>query len=148
MKPTDDLVREFHELPGSEQAVADYPSIPSDELLRHRLRLIEEEFKEVKEVLVDLLYNPRTEDKLELLGSLLKEMCDLRYVLDGTAVSLGLPYEDAYRAVHASNMSKVWPDGRLRVNGNGKVLKPPGYRPPNMERFVCVTEVEAVDEPA
>jgi predicted HAD superfamily Cof-like phosphohydrolase len=140
---TDDLVREFHEHPGSEQPVADWPTVPSPDLARHRGRLIYEEFKEVMVELTKLMHSDERSDdeNVETLGMLLKELCDLRYVLDGTAVSLGLPYAAAYRAVHKSNMTKVFPDGTFHVNENGKVLKPPGYKPPNMLRFVPATVV-------
>lgn len=135
---TDDLVREFHEHPGSEQPVADWPTVPDVDLARHRMRLIQEEYKEVMAELEKFAANPEmpVDEQLATLGSLLKELCDLRYVVEGTAVSCGLPMAPAYRAVHASNMSKVWDDGRFHVNEHGKVLKPPTYRPPDMERFV------------
>ena len=145
MKPTDDLVREFHELPGSQQAVRNYPDIyPSADLIRHRMRLIEEEFKEVMDELHNLLANGMLpETSLAAQARLLKEMCDLRYVLDGTAVSLGLPYEAAYREVHAANMSKAWDNGELQTNERGKVMKGPNYRPPDIESLLpLVLEVD------
>ena len=151
MKPTDDLVREFHELPGSKQAARKYPELyPDPELIRHRMRLIEEEFKETMDELHSLLANGMLpETSLAAQARLLKEMCDLRYVLDGTAVSLGLPYEAAYREVHAANMTKVWDDGELHANERGKVIKGPNYRPPNIEALlplVLETEVEDLAE--
>lgn len=134
-RPTDDLVREFHEQTGQE--AEGFPTVPDKALVRHRMRLIHEEYVETMAELQTLLNGRLTYDEaLEIMGRLLKEMADLRYVLDGTAVSMGLPYEDAYRAVHASNMSKRWPDGRFRTDQRGKVLKGPNYRPPDMFRFV------------
>lgn len=142
MQPTDDLVREFHEETG--QAAADHPTIPDIPLIRHRLRLLKEEFEEVEEELRMLLVARRRQSDLdvtlEVMARLLKELCDLRYVADGTAVSLGLPYEDAYREVHASNMSKRFPDGKFHTNANGKVLKGPNYEPPDMRKFVPVID--------
>jgi predicted HAD superfamily Cof-like phosphohydrolase len=152
MKSTDDLVREFHEFPGSKQPVRDYPDLyPSADLIRHRMRLIEEEFKEVMDELHSLLANGMLpETSLAAQARLLKEMCDLRYVLDGTAVSLGLPYEAAYREVHASNMTKAFPDGLLHTDERGKVLKGPDYRPPDMSVLMpmpVAAEVLDVSEP-
>ena len=137
MKPTDDLVREFHEATG--QAAADHPIIPDVPLIRHRLRLIREEFEEVEEELTQLIGMRRAENvegTLATLAALLKEMCDLRYVLDGTAVSLGLPYEDAYREVHRSNMTKRFPDGMFKSDAKGKVMKGTDYSPADMRQFV------------
>lgn len=133
------LVREFHEATG--QLACDYPMPPDVETIRHRLRLINEEHKEVVEQLQKLLLQthlPRVQldDVLTTMRDLLKEMCDLRYVLDGTAVSLGLPIDDAYVAVHESNMTKRFPDGTFHTNASGKVLKGPDYKPPDMTRFV------------
>lgn len=144
MRPTDALVREFHEHPGSEQPVHDHPTFPSKALVRHRWRLISEEFKEVEEELQSLLDgNLSVDEALDTMRRLLKEMCDLRYVLDGTAVSMGLDYEAAYRETHASNMTKVWPDGRFHVNERGKVIKSPTYRPADLSRIVpAIIDVE------
>jgi predicted HAD superfamily Cof-like phosphohydrolase len=137
MRSTDDLVREFHEQTG--QAVGRPGSLPDLDLIRHRIRLIKEEYKEVNEELTELLVyqrNGKTAEVMETLALLLKEMCDLRYVLDGTAVAFGLPFEEAYRATHASNMSKRFPDGTFHTDPKGKVLKGPNYRPVDMERLV------------
>jgi predicted HAD superfamily Cof-like phosphohydrolase len=134
MRPTDGLVREFHEQTG--QLVADHPTIPEPETVRHRLRLLKEEMKEVEHELVSLNMARSTESRLRIMERLLKELCDLRYVADGTCVSLGLPYDEAYREVHAANMTKRFPDGTFHTNANGKVLKGPNYRPPDMSRFV------------
>jgi predicted HAD superfamily Cof-like phosphohydrolase len=137
------LVREFHEETGQE--VADYPTPPDTALARFRAKLIAEEFKEVQEELEFLASRCHSfEAKLGALGRLLKELCDLQYVIEGTAVSLGLPLEDAYRAVHASNMSKRFPDGTFHVNDYGKVLKGPDYRPPDMSAFVILIDAEGV----
>jgi predicted HAD superfamily Cof-like phosphohydrolase len=137
MRATDDLVWEFHATPGSRQPLAKHPTIPSVELARHRLRLIEEEFDEVKEELERLIVGRLSPDEaMVVLGRLLKELCDLRYVADGTCVSLGLPYEEAYRAVHDANMSKRFDDGEFHTDERGKVLKGPNYRPPDMARLV------------
>lgn len=136
MRPTDDLAREFHEAVGLE--AARHPIIPDSWLSGYRGRLITEEFREVMEIL-DRLTAHRDmgiDAKLELLGRLLGELCDLRYVIEGTAVSLGLPMEDAYRDIHAANMRKRFPDGRFRVSDSGKVLKPPGWEPADMHKHV------------
>ena len=135
MRPTDDLVREFHEQ--ADQGVARRPTPPDTYLARYRGRLITEEFKEVIEELEALAAHCHTiPQKMDALARLLKELCDLRYVIEGTAVSMGLPMEYAYRAVHDSNMSKRWPDGTFHVNDHGKVIKGPNYAPPDMTRFV------------
>lgn len=136
-RPLHNLVREFHELPGSGQVVARYPTPPGTTLARHRGRLITEEFKEVMEHLEALASQRATpQQKMERLADLLGELADLVYVVEGTAVSLGLPLEAAYVATHQANMRKVWPDGTLHVNERGKVIKPPGWYDADMTDFV------------
>lgn|SRR5690606_8192629 len=67
-------------------------------------------------------------------GSLTKSLdalADIQYVLDGTTLSIGLHgvIDDAVDLVHASNMSKVGPDGKPIYDEAGKVKKGPNYRP-------------------
>lgn len=138
-------VREFHIASG--QPVADFPTPPSDATLRLRLRLIKEEFREVEHELELLLGANRADasvdTKLAIMADLLKELCDLRYVVEGTAVSLGLPIDEAYAHVHESNMTKCWPgEALMRKDEGGKVQRGPDYRPADMSKFVSVVDAE------
>lgn len=72
----------------------------------------------------------------EPLEHVAKELADLVYVAYGTAVSLGINLDEALRRVHDSNMSKRSPDGTISYREDGKVLKPPTYRPPDMSGTV------------
>lgn len=69
-------------------------------------------------------------DMVEVLDAL----CDMRYVNDGTALSLGLGpvFMPAFREVHAANMSKFDDDGRPIKDAIGRMTKGPNYRPPNL----------------
>ncbi len=73
--------------------------------------------------------------KKEPIEDLAKELVDLIYVTLGTvgAFGLGDKFESVFEAVHQSNMSKIGPDGKVHYNEYGKVIKPPGYRPPNIK---------------
>jgi predicted HAD superfamily Cof-like phosphohydrolase len=44
--------------------------------------------------------------------------------------------DNAFRMVHASNMSKLMPDGTVLRREDGKVLKGPNYQPPNIEALI------------
>ena len=59
-------------------------------------------------------------------------MCDLVYVIKGMAVSFGMDFDEAYKRVHDSNMSKL----PLIKNEDGKVLKGINYKAPNMKGLV------------
>lgn len=43
---------------------------------------------------------------------------------------------DAFKEVHASNMTKLGDDGKPAYREDGKVIKGPNYRKPNMEQFI------------
>jgi predicted HAD superfamily Cof-like phosphohydrolase len=97
------------------------------------------------------------------LAQLADAIADSIYVLIGTAFEYGLPIAEIWREVQRSNMSKLWtvqevmdslhdPEKahwtscpapgvagircRLVYNEYGKVQKPPGFRPPDIEAIV------------
>lgn len=89
-----------------------------------RITLIIEELTEfLKEA------NKNTPDKVKTA----KELADLLYVTFGMADSLGIPIDEVFRRVHESNMSKLGPDGKPVYREDGKVLKGPNYKEPNLE---------------
>ncbi len=61
-----------------------------------------------------------------------KELADLVYVCFYAAVSTGIDLERVFRTVHGSNMSKLGPDGKAIRRDDGKILKGPHYRPPDL----------------
>jgi predicted HAD superfamily Cof-like phosphohydrolase len=87
-----------------------------------RVRLIQEEFDELKEALAS-----------DDLSSIAKEMADLLYVVYGTAVSYGIDMDPVFREVHRSNMSKV--GGYKREDG--KWVKPSTYSPAHIEPILA-----------
>lgn len=72
------------------------------------------------------------------MENLLKELCDLRYVTDGTALSLGLAgvYDAAFDEVHRSNMSKLDADGKPVLGPSGRVVKSDRYSPADTAQFL------------
>ena len=106
------MVEAFHRL---FDIVAHSSPTPVDEDTKAlRIRLIQEEFEELKEAMAR-----------EHLPSVAKEMADLLYVVYGTAVSYGIDMAPVFREVHRSNMSKV--GGYKREDG--KWIKPASYSP-------------------
>ncbi|WP_253913349.1 nucleoside triphosphate pyrophosphohydrolase family protein [Pseudoruegeria sp. HB172150] len=126
MAPTDTLstVREWHEAFGV--PVASRPSIPEDRA-DMRISILEEEVQELREAVA-------AGDLVEVLDAL----CDIQYVLDGTFLEFGMHgvKTEAVAEVHASNMSKLGADGRPVLREDGKVLKGPNFRPPDLARFL------------
>ena len=131
------LVREFQVRFGL-PAPPTPPLVPDPDLVRLRARLIREEFHEVIGELEPLAHTTDPVIVNRRLRALLKELADLRYVVEGTAVAFGLPMDEAYEIVHASNMTKTGgPDA------GGKILKGDGYVPPDLVFLVPdITEHE------
>jgi predicted HAD superfamily Cof-like phosphohydrolase len=122
-------------------------SVPTDVEFCHML--IREEAREMREAaahllkeMCDLLYVTEWAhicghtDTLEQLCS--DEMIDSLFpIYDGVELA-GLAHvlDNAFRMVHASNMSKLMPDGTVLRREDGKVLKGPNYQPPNIEALI------------
>lgn len=93
--------------------------------------------EEYDEVLKALTFYVETGDPRWLA----KELADLVYVCFGTAQRPGIDLDTAFRLVHQSNMSKIHPDGSYRVREDGKILKPEGWKSPDMSPAVDREEV-------
>jgi predicted HAD superfamily Cof-like phosphohydrolase len=104
----------------------------SKDLMNFRLKLIFEEVQELATAALDVESSLLPESTEVLMEKLLKEMCDVVYVIKGTAVSFGMDFDEAYKRVHQSNLSKL----PLTKDDDGKVLKGPNYKPPSMEGLV------------
>lgn len=59
-------------------------------------------------------------------------LADIVYVAYGTAHTYGIDLDRVLDEVHSSNMSKLGADGRPVYREDGKVLKGPGFRPPDI----------------
>ncbi len=110
------MVEEFHRT--FDIVVREAPTVVDGRTRELRIRLLQEEFEELKDAL-----------EKEELPSIAKEIADLLYVAYGTAVSYGLDMDPVFREVHRSNMSKV--GGYKREDG--KWVKPATYSPARIE---------------
>lgn len=120
-------VREFHE---KMELAVDQPF--SKELLEFRMKLIFEEVQELAEIGMTLETNSNETERRVLLQDFLKEMCDVVYVIKGTAVSFGMDLDKAFDLVHKSNMSKF----PFTKDDSGKIMKGKHYKPPVLEECV------------
>ena len=66
----------------------------------------------------------------------LKELADLVYVCYQYAANMNWFLDEALDRVHKSNMSKLDEDGHPIYRDDGKVLKGPNYKPPNLTDLV------------
>lgn len=67
---------------------------------------------------------------------LLDDDVDQFVVTVGSMLSQGADIHGAISEVNRSNMSKVFEDGTMHRDENGKILKPPHYSPPELAPFV------------
>jgi len=64
---------------------------------------------------------------------IMKESCDLVYVIVGMFVELGWNFDEAFKRVHESNMSKLDENDKPIYREDGKILKGPNYAPPTLK---------------
>ena len=96
-----------------------------------QLNLITEEFKEFLES-TGTLYRSSPKCHAECL----KELSDLVYVCYQFAANMKWDLDEAMHRVHESNMSKLDEYGKPVLREDGKVLKGPNYKPPNLTDLV------------
>ena len=114
------MVEDFHRI--FDIVLNQIPTVVDGRTRELRVKLIQEEFDELKEALA-----------AEDLSSIAKEMADLLYVVYGTAVSYGIEMDPIFREVHRSNMSKI--GGYKREDG--KWVKPATYSPACIEPILA-----------
>ena len=87
------------------------------------LKLIDEEVKELKD-------STTRKDDLDAL-------IDILVVTVGAIHSIGADAEGAWKEVMGTNFAKIDKvTGKVRKREDGKVLKPTGWEPPNLEQFL------------
>tara|TARA_B100000900_G_C20588330_1_gene720581 strand:- start:1140 stop:1616 length:477 start_codon:yes stop_codon:yes gene_type:complete len=118
-----ELVGDFMEAFG--QRVELEPTWPDFDTRELRLELIAEELDELSDAVAD-------RDMIEIADAL----TDLLYVVYGAGHAFGIDLDECFREVHASNMSKLGPDGRPIHREDGKVMKGPGYFKPDLENIL------------
>jgi predicted HAD superfamily Cof-like phosphohydrolase len=111
---TDDVLS-FHRKFGC--AIGARPGVPDEAVKRLRIALIREETAE-------LLAALERDDLVEITDGGL----DLVYVVLGTLIAYGVNPRGPWNEIHRSNMSKSGGGERA----DGKVLKPRGWRPPDI----------------
>ena len=90
------------------------------------LKLIQEEVGELQTAVDD-------NDRVEQLDALI----DIMVVTVGAVQSLGVDAEGAWKEVMSTNFSKIDSlTGRVRKREDGKVLKPTGWQPPQLAKYI------------
>ena len=117
-------VKQFMEAFGQE--VKDKPEWPDEDTVNLRVDLIEEEYDELKQAVYS--HDGSMTDVADALS-------DILYVVYGMAHSFGIDIDECFREVHVSNMSKLDENGKPIYREDGKVVKGPNYKPPNLDQY-------------
>lgn len=145
------MVAEFHR--ALDFPARDTPTVPPDDEVRLRARLIAEEAFEVLEAMLcnaALRYQREAvmaaiadADVCVEMPALANELADLHYVTSGTAVQLGIDEAPVFAAVHAANMAKAGGGKDER----GKARKPAGWRKADIAAVLREQEWTGGEEP-
>ena len=93
------------------------------------VRLIQEEYQELTQAILKM-------DKIETLDAL----TDILVVTIGAMHSMGADAEGAWNEVMRTNLAKIDPNtGKVHRREDGKILKPQGWRAPDLAPFVRKT---------
>lgn len=113
-------VYEFHRSYGL--PISEVPTVHvGDGQAALRQSLVDEEVAELRRAVMD-------GDLVEIADAL----ADIVYVVYGTAWVYGIDLDAVLAEVHSSNMTKLGADGRPIRRADGKVLKGPDFRPPDI----------------
>ena len=101
------------------------PSLNINEDLRHKLMAEEND---------EYLEACRNKDLVEIADAL----GDQLYILCGTILAHGMQniIEDVFNEIHESNMSKLGIDGKPVYRYDGKIIKGPDYKKPELSQFI------------
>ena len=94
-----------------------------------RISLMMEEFQEYLQAEID-------NDLVEIADAL----ADMCVIADGTAIEYGIPLDDVREEVHRANMSKLGADGQPIYSDDGKIMKGPDYKAPDVARVLLEAE--------
>ena len=119
-------VKKFHQAFGVK--ISNKPTLElSKDILKLRHSLMQEENNE---------YLKAVEEKnlIEVADAL----GDMLYILCGTILTHGFQnlIEDIFDEIQSSNMSKLGDDGKPIYRNDGKVLKGPNYKKPNIKKIL------------
>lgn len=120
MQTVEQAVREFMEKKG--QVISQHPNpLLPDKVKVLRLRLMMEELGETAVAMHE-------NNIVEIADGL----ADLVYVVVGTAIAYGIPFDKVFAEVQRSNMTK----GSLNTDNKGGKVSKEGYEPPRIKEIL------------
>jgi predicted HAD superfamily Cof-like phosphohydrolase len=77
-------------------------------------------------------FDPETKSDVEIMAEQYDSFVDAWYYMLNTAVKKGADLDSIFKVVHRANMAKRFPDGKFHRREDGKVIKPDGWKEPNI----------------
>ena len=106
-----------------------------------RVGHLEEEIGELKEAYSKAYSDHDPNGSQDLLNGIADALVDLTYIAIGTAIGMGINFEECWNEVHKANMAKVRakPDGSDSKRGHkNDIVKPPGWTEPDISKAMHV----------
>ena len=139
------LVQQFHTTYFMPDRIRDHQEPTLDyERLHMRVSLIREEFaellgalygKEARAIVEEATQRAtKADDGTRDIIETADALGDLVYVIYGMALESGIDLNRVLAEIQASNLSKLMPDGSVKLREDGKVLKGPNFFTPNIAR--------------
>ena len=141
------------------QDVPDRPHVPSPEARILRAKLLYEETMEtiaalgvsVQHIFEDANAEGEIAPRFVIDGDpdlveIIDGCCDIAVVTTGTLSACGVPDEPFQQAVNANNLAKFGPGHSWREDG--KLIKPPGHKPPDLHGILQSLMTDSIDDAA
>lgn len=99
--------------------------------------LVREEIGELEAAMSEYHAAENLQDEQTAKADVADAICDSIWVLIGLAKTMDLPIEFCWDEVAITNAKKCDPQlGTVLRDDAGKIMKPPGWRPPNMLKII------------
>lgn len=155
------LVREFNQ--AAQQACPDRPEAMCKRDVEFLVKMMLDEMMELmatvhypddaKNVMIDMIENskdiPKTEypdtqeGKIDKIADQADALVDAYYYSLNAACKRGINISKVFQIVHAANMAKMDPTtGMFIKREDGKILKPPGWQPPDVRGEILRQSLE------
>ena len=110
---------------GHPERVKSDPGFPDATTRALNLKLLEEEVKELSDA-------SQANNIVEFADAI----ADILYVVIGFAVTHGIPIVEIFHEVHKTNMAKFVDGKPILRESDGKIMKPPGWTPPDVAGII------------
>lgn len=113
------------------------------EELQELLVTVTSKGEDVKKLLMGIVeksntpnYTNEGKSELQIMAEQVDAFVDIDYYNCNAAAKVGFNVDDVHEVVHKANMDKRFEDGKFHKNTEGKIIKPPNWKEPNVEDVV------------